>query len=148
VVNGLREVPVAGSHNPNVDRDGLSTPEAFESVFFEHSKQFDLSLRRQFADLIEKERRAVRCLKPTTFARQGVRVCSSLVAEEFILGEFVGNGAAVNANHRTLTARTEVMKRLGEQLFADARLAEEQDGRTRARNLVQLGHRALHGRIG
>ena len=115
-------------------------------------RSFDWRPERHLADLVEEEGAAARQLEvaPTRLGRPGER--APAVAEELGLEQLLGDRGAIDGDERLLAPRTREVKRPGEQLLADARLAMDQHRRVDLGDLVQeredLQHlRALRNQV-
>ena len=138
VADRLLEVAVGGGDDADVDLDRLRAAEALDDAFLEDAQQLDLHLARQVADLVEKERRLVGGFEAADLARQRAGVGAALAAEQLAFDERGGDRRAVDADHRPLTAGAQIVDGLGEDLFAGAGLAEQQDGGGCRRDLFDL----------
>ena len=56
-------------------------------LLLQDAEKFRLHLQRQFTDLVEKYRAAIRALEESFFALCGARKCAFFIAEQFALDE-------------------------------------------------------------
>ena len=98
---------------------------------------FAWSGERQLADLVEKQRAAMRQLETARLARVGAGERALLVAEQLGLEQRLGNRGAVDGDERPVVARAERVQRAREQLLAGAALALEQHRRVGRRSTLQ-----------
>src|SRR5262249_61286444 len=103
--------------------------DALEPLLLERAEDLRLEGKRQVADLVEKQRAAMRQLElaglPVLRAREG----ALLVAEQFRLEQGFGYRRAVDGDERPIGARAQRMQCASEQLLAGAALALEQHRR-------------------
>lgn len=83
----LTKVSVRSGHNPNIDPDGLLTPNAHELALLQNPKQLGLGLKWHLADFIEKERSPVREFEKPLSRVDGTCKGAFLVAEQFAFEE-------------------------------------------------------------
>ena len=95
-----QQVAIGGGDDADVDLDGLRPADALESAFLEHAQQFGLHGQRDLADLVEKDRAAVRQLEPALAltGRAGERPL--LVAEELAFEQRLRQGRAIDGDER------------------------------------------------
>jgi hypothetical protein len=86
----------------------------------DQAKQFDLALRRQGIDLIQKKSSALGGCHEALALRAGSRKCATYVAEKFVFEEQVGNRAAVDRDKGGSCALALPVNVTGVPLFADA----------------------------
>jgi hypothetical protein len=72
----LLKVPVGRGYHSDVDCSCHFVADAFESTFLQHAQQLSLEVERDLANLIQKQRPAVRRLKPagTVAQRTGLTI--------------------------------------------------------------------------
>src|SRR5207249_9565804 len=71
-------------------------------------------------------------------ARTRSRECAALVPEEFVLHQAFGNCSAIQRHRRVIPPRRQVMNREREQFLAGTALPEQQAGRIRRRDFLNL----------
>src|SRR5690242_20661366 len=79
------EIPVRRRDEAEVDLDLLRAADATEAARLEHVQELRLELRRQLADLVEKECPAVRDLDQSALALARIRERAALIAEQLCL---------------------------------------------------------------
>ena len=137
------EIAVGGRDDAHVDLDRPRASEPLELAGFQHAQQLRLQVQRQLADLVEKERRAVRDLESPDLPRQRPRERSLLPAEQLALDEPGRQRGAVDAHHDVIVAGTEPVDGLGDPLLARPGLAKHQDTGVRRRHLLDLAEHLL-----
>ena len=116
-------------------------PTRSNRVLLERAQNLRLQRQRQVADLVEKQRAAVRQLELAGLARHRAGEGALLVAEELGLEQVVGNRRAVDRHERAVGPRAQRVQRPREQLLARAALPFEQHRRIRARRALQRENR-------
>ena len=99
-------------------------------------------------DFVEEDRAGVGRLEAAgaVVDRAGERAAD--VAEEFAFEQAFAEGAAVDADERPVAALAELVDRVGDQLLAGARFAQQQHRRAAPRDLAREAIDLLHGRAG
>ena len=110
---------------------GLRAAQALDDALLQHAQQLDLHLQRQFADLVEEQRRLIGGFEAADLPRQRAGVGAALAAEQLALDQRGGNRGAADADHRPLMTRAEVVNRLREHFLARCRFRRAA-GRSRA----------------
>src|SRR5262249_60200288 len=98
-------------------------------AFLQYAEQLPLRGGRQLADLVEKQRSAVRELEASDVPPVGPGERPLFVTEELALEESFGQRAAVDRHEGSGRARRSFVDRPGDLLLAGTRLAHQQDGR-------------------
>src|SRR2546428_1648098 len=101
--------------------------EAREALLLDRAQQFGLEIRRERGDVVEVDRAALRHFELSDLARDGVGERSPFEPEELCFEKIGRDGCAIDAHERSIASRPSGMDRLGEIVFPDARLAEEED---------------------
>ena len=104
LAHGLEQVAIGRGNDPDIDPDRRRAADPIELALLEDAEQLDLSLERQFADLVEEESAAVGQFEAADSPRDGAGEGSLLVAEQLALDEPDGQGGAVDLDQR-LVAR-------------------------------------------
>ena len=136
---------MGGRDHAHVDLDRPGAPQPLELARLQHAQQLGLHLERQLADLVEKERRAVRDLEAPDLARQGPGVGALLPAEQLALHEPGRQRGAVDLDHQAAPARAEPVDGLGDELLAGAGLAANEHRGVRGRDLLHQAQDLLDG---
>jgi hypothetical protein len=97
-----------------------------------------LEIGRQLPDFVKKERPAVRLLKCPTMRLDCPRERPALVSEQLALDEVARKPSTVERHERPMLPPTAFVKRSRHMLFADARLASDQDGPRQPRKPIDL----------
>ena len=134
----LLEILVGRRNQAHVGLDRLGAADALELALLQHAQQLDLRREVDVADLIEKQRAALREFEAPFLARLGAGERPLLVAEEFRLDQAVGQRRAADLDERLLGAQRAVVDRVGDQFLARARFAADQRGGVGAGHLRDL----------
>jgi hypothetical protein len=124
-----------------IDGAGLRRAQALELSFLQDAQQLRLHVHREIADLIEKDRSAIRQLEPPVPRGHGARERTALVSEQLALDQGLGKRSAVDPDEGTCAARAAVMDGAREQLFAGAGLAEQEHGAVSRGDFLDLCQR-------
>ena len=107
----------------------MRSADRLERAFLQHPQQFDLGFEGNIADFIEKECAPVSHLKSPGSVAMGAGVGPFHVAEQLTLVQTGASCPTMDADDRSASTRAVFMDRLGEQLFAGAALAADQNRR-------------------
>ena len=108
----------------------LARTDALELVFLQNAQQLRLSKERHLADLVQKERAALRHLDLTDLAALfRARERALLIAEEFAFKEIVGDARAVDGDERILVAAALLVDGTGDELLTGTRLTRDEHRR-------------------
>ncbi len=129
----------------HVHRQGPGTAEPLDLPILEHAQQLDLHVGWQVADLVEKDRRAIRQFEPADLLRQRAGEGALLPAEQLALDERARNRRAVDAHHDAAAPRALLVNLRRDEFLAGTRFAEEQHRRVSGRDLARLFEHALDG---
>ena len=138
------EILVGGGHDPHVDLHELGRADRLEALLIEGAQHFGLRPQAHVADLVEKQRPAVRLLKFSDLGFVRVGEAAAAVAEQLALDHVFGNGGAVDLDERLLGAGAQGVDGVGDQLLARAALAENQHAAVGARHESHLLAQRLH----
>ncbi len=140
-----REVAVRRRDEAHVYLNGLVSADPLERPFLEDAQKLHLGSDRNLADLVEKQRPAVRLLEAPDAALVCAGEGAPLVPEELTLEKRLGEGGAVEGDEGLFGAGAEGVNRARELPFPGPALAGEEDGRPRRGDLagdaVDLLHR-------
>src|SRR5262249_44953075 len=142
------EVAVGGADQAHVDVDLGGAADARELARLEDAEELGLERQRRLADLVEEERPARGRLEEADLAPLGAGEGAALVPEQLALEERLGERGAVELDVGLAGALAATVDLLGDDLLADAGLAEEEHGDRRRRDLVERLVDAPHLRIG
>ena len=131
---------MGGGHHPHIDFDRAASSHALERPLLQHPQQPALQRQRKLADLVEKDRAAVRRLEAPHRPRMRAGERPPLVAEQLALDQRRRQRRAVDLHEGRLLPRPVEVDRPGDQPLARPRLAAEQH---RGVDLGRLGHSPL-----
>ena len=137
------EVAVRRRHHAHVGLLRAGGAQALELALLEDAEELGLHERAHLPDLVEEEHASRGLLEAAGLGRGGARERALLVAEELGLQELVGEGRAVEGHERAFGAGRPAVDEAGHDLLARSRLAGEEDGRLRGRDLRGLGEHVL-----
>ena len=114
----------------------------------QNAEQADLRLEREFADLVEEDRPAVRLFEVARAPLDAAGVRPFLRPEQLGLDQPFGDRAAVDDDERLVPAAAERVDEIREQLLPDAALTFEEYGDVGAGNLARaVKHAPEFGRV-
>ena len=99
------QVAIRGYHDSNVYINRLRAAHSFESLFFQHTQELCLNPQRQFSNLIQKKRSAVRQVHLPDLARARPGERAALVPKEFVLHQSFWNCRAIQRHERVIPPR-------------------------------------------
>ncbi len=140
----LAQIAVRRADDRDVHADRLRRAERIDDALLQYAQQPHLQRIRHVADLVEKQRAAVRLQQLAGRALAArARKRALLVAEQLRLDQRLRNRRAVHRDERPVATRRIVVDRLREQFLAGAGLARDQH-----RNVLadHLAHLRDHGR--
>src|SRR5690606_36117663 len=123
-----REVAARGGHEANVDLDAAVRTDATDLRALERTQQLGLQVELEITDLVEEQRAPVGFLEHAFASLGRAREGASLVPEQRGLDQVRRNRRTVEDDERAFAPASVLMQRLGEQFFAGARLAFDDDG--------------------
>src|SRR5579862_531897 len=138
------QVAVGGGDHADIDAHRLPAADARKLPLLEHAQDLGLGARWHLADLVQEERALIGQFKLAQLLRVGVGERTAFVPEQFAFQEIFGNRRAVERDEGPLGARAVVVNRLGNQLFARAALAGDQNRRLQWRDHRYGAQRRLH----
>lgn len=133
--HGLAQVHVRRSDDTYIDLDGAASTDAFDALFLEEPKEFNLKRRWKFTDFIQEQGSARGRLDATDALGVRAREGAFFVAEQFALEERLGDRSAVDGNEGRIFSHTAAMDCQGGHLFSGPTFTKDQDGRIRSRDL-------------
>ena len=119
---------MGGAEDPHIGVQGLHAAEALEGPLLDDPEQLGLEGGVHLPDLVEEEGAPVRELEAPELARRGAGEGAALVAEHLRLEQPLGDAGAVDRDEGSGGPRALLVDRLGDELFARAALATDQDG--------------------
>ena len=140
----IEQVAVGCGDDPHIDLYGLPSADCFDFALLQGAQELYLRGQRQFTDLVEKQRAAIRLkeLAGMTFGRAGERTL--LMTEQNRLHEIVGNRAAIDGDEWFGAALGRAMNGAGDQLLADAGFAFDQHRNRGPGRLLAYGDDVIH----
>src|SRR5262249_53723836 len=138
----LRETNVGGGDEPGVGPHRARAAEPLEFPLLEHAQQLGLNLERRLTDLVEKDRSVVRRLESSSPLTDGSGERALLVSEQLALEQAGRERRAVGLHERVRSARAAGVDGTGDQLFARAGLAENEDRGVGRRDQIELREHA------
>ena len=111
-----------------MNRDHLTAAYSHDLFFLEHTKQLRLHLRRQFTNLVQKDRAFTGRFKQTFLSGTkctGERSC--LVTKQLTFQDALRNCRTVDRNKRLITAVTGIMNTLRQQFLTGTGLSCDQN---------------------
>ena len=103
-------------------RIGVASPYRNIFALLQNAQQPGLRIHRHVADLVEKQRSALRLLEATGVTVDGAREGSFLMAEQLGLDQLARDGRHVHRHERSLAAPAEIVKHAGHEFLAASRL--------------------------
>ena len=122
------EVAVRRADHSHVQLDVHDAADALEAAVLQRAEQLGLHGEAHLPDLIEEDDAALRRLEEPLVLPTGVCERAALVAEERALKERLGDRGAVDLHEGERVARPPRVDRARREVFAGARLAEDDDG--------------------
>ena len=122
------KIAIGGGDEADVYLHGVGAAEALEFALLQDAQQQNLHFLGQFTDFVEKKRAAVRLLEAAFAAFGSAAECAALVAEKFGGEQRVWNGSAIYFDERAAGAFGAAVDRAGDQFFAGACFAGDEDG--------------------
>jgi len=114
VAGGRVRIAVGRRDDAHVGPHLAVTADAHDAPGLEHAQQAHLHLRRHLGDLVEEQRTAGRALEAPCMLTVGAGEAALLVAEQLGLDQRSGNRAAVDRDHRSLSAMAQLVNALGD----------------------------------
>ncbi|MNT22109.1 hypothetical protein D3C72_1574830 [compost metagenome] len=109
----------------------------------QHAQQLGLYGQRQLADFVEKQRTAVGQFELAAAFTDGAGKGAAHVAEQLALYQGIGQGCAVEADHRLVGTARGLVDGLGDQFLADPGFPSDQYGQVAAADQLNLLQQAL-----
>ena len=127
-LHGLLKVAVGGGQNPDIDPNLTRSSQPLKLALLENAQQFDLEIRRQVTDLVQKNSPPVGQLKLALFLAGRPGKGAPLMAEQLVFEQLGRQRRAVDGNKRMVDPRAPLVDGPGQHLFAGAALAQQQHG--------------------
>src|SRR6188768_828163 len=144
LAQGVVEVDVGVADQAEVHPDQPVTPDGTVLALLEHPQKFGLKIRGHLPDFVEQQRTALRHFEQADFVRGRTCERAFAVAKELALDELVGDGGTVDLDERAAHAVRVVMNGVGNELFARADFALNQDVRVAGSHAFDQLEEVLH----
>ena len=142
--DGFLGIFVGRGEDANVDRRFAFAAEAANFAIFENAQELGLRGSGHFADFVEEERAAVGELEAADAAFGRAGEGAAFVAEDFAFHQRFGNCGAVDGDEGTGGARRKFVNAAGDDFFAGAGFAGDQNGCGTGRGHFDDAHDFLH----
>src|SRR5204863_546886 len=109
--------------------DGPVAAHALEFLLLENAQKRDLHFRRQFADLVQEDRSAVRCFKSPDPLLQRAGKGAFFMTEQLAGDELLGKRRAVDLYQSASGSLRSSMNGVGDEFFSSAGFAGDQHRR-------------------
>ena len=141
----LLQILVCRRDQSHVGRQRLVGPHPLEGALSQKTQQFDLKSLIDLADLIQKQRPALRLLESSDppLVRPGERPL--FVPEKFALQQRRRQRRAMHRHHRQMCARAQLVDRLRDQFLARPAFPQQQHRGPRRRHLPDHIENLPHG---
>ena len=143
--DGGFEVLVRRGDQPDIDRNFAAAAHGTDAPLLQGAEQLHLRFIGQVADLVQKERAAVRGFEGARLVAHGSRKRTLDVAEKLRSGQFARNGAAVHGHERLPGTPAFAVNQLGHMLLARAAGAGHQHRHVGRRNEPDIFVKPLRG---
>ena len=104
--DGFQKIAIGSRHHPHIQLDRRRAAHAHHLPLLQHAQQLGLKLDRHFADLIQKQRTALRHFDAAFLLLVRACECAFLVAEQLAFEHGAADGRAIDSDERTLAPRT------------------------------------------
>src|ERR1700722_2994825 len=139
------EIFVGGGDYADIDGGQFFAADRGEALFFERAQNLGLRLQAHVSDFVEKERASAGLLEFAFFVGGCARERSFVVPEEFALDEIFGDGGAVDLDESFILAQALAVDGVGDQFFAGAGLAIDENAAIGGRHEADLLAQGFHG---
>ena len=129
-----RQFLVRRRNQPCIQRNSSRSAHAFELPFLQHPQQLRLQFRREFADLVQKQRSALRHFDFPLFLRRSSRERTFFMSKQFALQQIFRNRRAINRHKGIFRAAAVVVNCSRHQLFSGPALTLDQHRGIRCRH--------------
>ena len=145
VFDGLLEIHVRRGNQPEGRLDWPVTANPLDLALLDRAQQLRLQIQSQVANFVEEERAAVGPLELADLLAHGAGERALLVAEQHRLDELLRDRREVHGDERAIGRLALAMQAPREELLAGAALAQDQDGRRKARHATDEVDDFVHG---
>src|SRR5450755_41591 len=126
-LDSFPQIFVSGGDHAQVQLDILKAAEPAEILVFQHAQELGLEHQWNLANFVKKECALVGQLEDAAFLLAGIGKGALFVAEQFAFEQSLRNGGAVDGDEWFGLADALVVQGFGDQVFAGAVFAFEQD---------------------
>jgi hypothetical protein len=126
----ISEIAVGRCDDPNIYFDRRCAADALELLLLQYAQQLRLQIESHLRDFIEQKRTTMGSLERTWYAFDRTRKGAALVSEKSAFHESFGQCSAIQLDEWAVGAVTLMVNRAGDQLFAGARFALQQNSGT------------------
>jgi hypothetical protein len=91
----LFQILICGGDEPNVNSNGPAAAKPLVFLLLQNPQELRLQIQRKLTDLIQKQRPAMRLLKPAVGSANRAGKCSALVAKQLAFRQSNGQRGAV-----------------------------------------------------
>ncbi len=140
------QVLVGGRDHPHVDPDEFAPADPEEFAFRQYAQETRLQRQRHVADFIQEQGAAIGLLETADVALLRAGEGAGLVAEQFALQQFGGNGGGVERDEGLARARRFLVQRAGNELLAGTGFAIDQHRQRRLRQPADGAEQRAHRR--
>jgi hypothetical protein len=144
VADPFLEIAVGGRDDPDVDPQRFVGSQRLDGPLLEHPQQLGLRGQRHLRHLVEQQRPAVGRPEPPLAPPDRAGEGAALVAEQLRLQQRVGERRAVDRHEGAAVPGPALVQGAGDQLFAGAALAADQDRRVAGGDGVDPIHEPQH----
>ena len=120
------ERPVRGRHDAGIDPPWMVLADAPDLAFLDRAQQLGLRTRREFADLVEKQRAAIRLLEQARAVGGRAGEGPARMSEQFRFEEVVAERGAVDGAEAAHPSGGPGVNRLGDEFLAGPALSEDE----------------------
>ena len=113
----------------NIDAMCAATSQPFEFLFLQNPQKLRLQCERYVTKFIEKECSLVGQFEAANLLRDRAGKSTAFVTEEFAFEQIERNGSAVELDEGLAAARTGIVNRVRNELFAGSGLSLNKDSR-------------------
>src|SRR6516165_6544598 len=144
--NQLPQIVVGRGDDPDIGADRYAAADGRELALLKHAQEPGLGVDRHVADLVEKQRAALRLLEPPHASRGSPGERAFLMAEQLALDQLARNRGHVDSDERAALAPAEIVQSARYQLLASAAFAHDRHREVRPHQPGEDAINLLHCR--
>ena len=145
-LTGSLEIRIRGRDEAHINPLGARRSNALDFSRLQHAQQLRLLAHGHVADLIQKNRAAIRQFEASDAVGAGIREGALHVAEEFALKHAFGQAASIHRHQLARSPQRQHMNRARDYFLAGSMLAGNQDIRVRRSKASDRFQHRDHGR--